>query len=193
MSGSDKTKWDARYRSATQDNPEACEVLRHFAHLLPKTGDALDLASGRGGNALLLARHGLTTSAWDISSVAMEQLAAEAGSHNLNLETSQRDIIASPPDSYSFDVIVVSRFLHRPLCPQLALALRSGGLLFYQTFIRDKVISQTGPNNPDYLLDRNELLDLFQGLKVVAYREEGLIGDTSLGLRNEAWLVAQRP
>lgn len=192
MAGSDQEKWDARYRNDANDAPAACQVLQEFAHLLPERGCALDLATGRGGNALFLAQHGLNTHAWDISSVVLQQLSASAKSHHIELDIEQRDIIDLPPEQNRFDVIVVSRFLHRPLCPHLTAALRPGGLLYYQTFIREKVDAQTGPVNPDYLLGSNELLALFPGLTIVAYREEGLIGDTSQGMRNEAWLVAQR-
>jgi hypothetical protein len=41
-------------------------------------------------------------------------------------------------------------------------------------------------------LGENELLKLFTGLRLRVYREEGSIGDTSAGLRNEAMLVAQQ-
>jgi tellurite methyltransferase len=41
-------------------------------------------------------------------------------------------------------------------------------------------------------LDDNELLALFNGLKLRFYREEGVLGDTSKGTRNQAMLVAQK-
>lgn len=192
MSSSDQAKWDDRYRTLNSDQPTPCQALIEFAHLLPKQGVALDLAAGLGGNAIFLAKRALVTSAWDISPVAIEQLQKKAGVLNLNVTAQARDVLAHPPKPKSFDVIVVSRFLHRAICPQIASALRPAGLLFYQTFIRDKTNSQTGPSNPDYLLERNELLSLFTDLNVISYREEGTIGDTSRGLRNEAWLVAQR-
>jgi hypothetical protein len=44
-----------------------------------------------------------------------------------------------------------------------------------------------------FLLERGELLRLFPTLQPVAYREEGLLGQLTQGLRNEAYLVAQRP
>ncbi|HEB99563.1 MAG TPA: SAM-dependent methyltransferase, partial [Thiotrichales bacterium] len=65
-------KWDARYRESA--TAVATEVLVENRHLLPAVGEALDLACGLGGNALLLARHGLRTTAWDLSPVAIERL-----------------------------------------------------------------------------------------------------------------------
>ena len=181
-------KWDARYHEAGA--AVAAEVLARNRHLLPASGEALDLACGLGGNALLLARHGLRTTAWDLSPVAIARLAAEAG--DLPLRAEVRDVLAEPPRPASFDVIVVSRFLARDLCPALMAALRPAGLLFYQTFTRDKA-SPGGPSNPDFLLAENELLRLFSGLRLRVYREEGRIGDVGQGLRNEALLVAQKP
>ncbi len=186
-SGTLAAKWDDRYRKAGL--PEAARVLAENSHLLPASGEALDLACGLGGNALLLAQAGLRTQAWDVSPVAIARLNASAA--GLPLSAVVRDVLAAPPAPSSFDVIVVSRFLARGLCPALLAALRPAGLLFYQTFSRDKV-APGGPSNPDFLLVENELLQLFTGLRLRVYREEGCIGDTQSGLRNEALLVAQK-
>jgi hypothetical protein len=70
--------------------------------------------------------------------------------------------------------------------------LRPVGLLFYQTFIQQKV-ANIGPNNPDYLLAENELLKLFSDLTIMFYREFGTEGDHCQGLRNEAQLLAKKP
>jgi hypothetical protein len=88
-------------------------------------------------------------------------------------------------------VILVCRFLDRGLVPALISALRPQGLIFYQTFLREAV-SPDGPRNPDYRLESNELLRLFAPLHVLAYHEEGLVGDLAQGRRNEAMLVAQK-
>ncbi len=187
----DQVKWDARYRGSDKI-PEPALVLQEFQHLLPASGQALDLACGLGGNALLLAEHGLTTYGWDISPVAIDRLKQEAVSRGLGLETDVRDVVAAPPAPASFDVIVVSRFLERELVTSLIQALRPGGLIYYQTFTADRV-DDTGPHNPQYRLSQNELLTLFNSLRLIVYREDGLAGELSKGLRDEAMLVAQQP
>ena len=73
----------------------------------------------------------------------------------------------------------------------MAAALRPGGLLFYQTFILDRV-DDSGPRDGPFRLQTNELLQLFPDLIVRFYREEGRIGDIGRGFRNRAQLVAQR-
>lgn len=194
-SGQATISWDRRYRNIGSDGagvaPGAARVLRDFAHLLPPQGDALDLACGLGGNALFMAARGLRVSAWDSSAVAIDGLRCAAVSAGLAVDAAERDVLAEPPAANSFDVIVVSRYLERSLAPVLLQALRPGGLLYYQTFIVDRV-GEHGPRNPDYRLQPNELLQLFAGLRVLAYREEGRVGDLEQGFRDEAMLVAGR-
>ncbi len=183
-------KWNILYQS-TDIAAQAAEVLANNRFLLPKDGKALDLACGLGGNALLLARQGLETEAWDISSVALERLTEKSRSCNLQIQTKQVKITAETMSRQAFDVIVVSRFLDRSLCQAISAALKPNGLLFYQTFVVDK-LTTSGPSNPDYLLRRNELLSLFSSLTQVFYQEFSLIGDLSQGNRDEALFIGQK-
>ncbi|WP_083330671.1 class I SAM-dependent methyltransferase [Halofilum ochraceum] len=186
------TDWEARYRERSATQPRPAAVLTDFDHLLPASGDALDLACGLGGNALHLARHGLITRAWDSAATAIDRLAAQARVEGLALTAEVRDVVEHPPAASTFDVIVVSRFLDRALCPALAAALRPGGLLFYETFTRAG-LTRHGPQNDQYRLADNELLALFPALRVRVYRDENRAGATDRGLRDLARLVAQRP
>ena len=186
-----KDKWNSKYLSTPDNDSQATQVLAENIHLLPQTGTALDLACGLGGNALLLAKLGFTTHAWDISEIAINKLQAKADELGLVLNLEQRDIVEQPPPANSFDVIVVSHFLDRKIIPNIIQSLKQNGLIFYQTFTRDK-ISVKGPTNPDYLLKNNELLELFSKLSILYYREDGNVGDLSRGVRNEAMLVAQK-
>jgi SAM-dependent methyltransferase len=189
---SDADKWNRRYLDAQVGDSRPVQVLSDYAHLLPAHGAALDLACGLGANALLLAARGLDTAAWDISTVAVDKLNSHARGHDLPLRAEVRDLPRHPPAENHFDVIVVGRYLERSLCPAIQAALKPGGLLYYQTYTRSQV-HPGGPSNPAFRLARNELLYLFAELEVVAYREEDTLGDTARGLRDEAWLVAQRP
>lgn len=187
-----REKWDRIYRSRGGEvPPEPAQVLAENTHLLPAAGGALDLAAGLGGNALYLARRGLETHAWDISTEAMTRLEALAASLALPVRTEVRDVIRCPPPPETFDVVVVSRFLERSLTPFLIQALKPGGLLFYQTYTLDKDPG-VGPSDPAYLLLSNELLDLFRELRLLVYREEGRAGNLSVGFRNQALLVGQK-
>ena len=185
-----RQRWDERYRGR-EPTPQPAAVLRHFAHLAPTTGRALDLACGLGGNALWLAQRGLETCAWDLSAVAIAQLKAVAERWQLAVAAEARDVVAQPPAPASFDLISVVRFLDRDLAPQIAAALRPGGLLFYETFTRETADGR-GPLDPAFRLAQNELLDLFSGLVVRGYREEGPLAEPDSGLGNLALLVAQK-
>ena len=191
MSHSDQEKWDRFYRAGEELTAAPAHVLVDNSYLLPETGTALDAACGRGANALFLARHGLQTHAWDISSEALKIIAAAAAREGVQLITEQRDVVLQPPAADSFDVIVVTHFLERRIIDSLIAALRPNGQIYYQTFIKDKR-DAIGPNNPEYRLDTNELLRLFSALRIIYYREDGTVGDASKGFRNEAMLVAQK-
>lgn len=192
MNDKTKEKWDKNYTSCSNDYPSPAEVLHHNQHLLPTQGTALDLACGRGANAICLAENGLTVSAWDISASALKHLSSEAIKKDLEIELVARNISEHPPKPNSFDVITVSNFLERELTNDIRNAIKTDGLIFYQTFIIDKV-SNVGPSNPDYLLENNELLSLFNDWKILYYKEEGTTGRIDEGLRNQAMIIAQKP
>lgn len=183
-------KWDQFYSQSGAPAPCPSQVLAEHAHLLPKTGTALDLACGLGANALFLARNGLAVTAMDISNMAIEQLKTEVRQKGLAINACQQNITAASLQENSFDVIVVSRFLDRTLMNAIIEALKPNGLLFYQTFRRDKQ-DQSGPQNPDYLLAENELLQLFLPLTVIFYNEYAQ--DPDSGLSNEAQFIGRKP
>src|ERR1700694_759083 len=76
VSSSERTKWNATHRGKPAGDPEpfVIEMLR----LLPREGLALDVAAGRGRNALALARAAMRVIAADFSETAMRLLAEVA-------------------------------------------------------------------------------------------------------------------
>jgi 2-polyprenyl-3-methyl-5-hydroxy-6-metoxy-1,4-benzoquinol methylase len=183
-------KWNQFYRQTEFKGIRASDVLIENAYLLPDTGTALDLACGLGGNALFLAQQHLAVTAWDISSIAIAKLTAYAERQGLNINACQQNITPLSLAKSSYDVISVSRFLDRTLSDAIIGALKPGGLLFYQTFTKEKTSGQ-GPKNPTFMLDRNEILRLFSPLAVVFYRENSFCGNLQKGLRDEAQFVGQ--
>lgn len=141
-------------------------------HLLPATGDALDLASGSGRNAVWLAEQGFQTLAVDRNATALEALNEEAMLRRLALRTHVVDLENGQPflEPESFDVIVVVHYLHRPLFPALVRAVRPGGVLVYETFTRAQA-ARGKPTNPAFLLEPGELLTLVRPLEILANRE----------------------
>lgn len=191
MSLTDAEKWNAIYARGEHIRNKPVQVLCDYAYLLPRSGNALDIACGTGSNAIFLAQHGLDVAAWDISEQAIKLLREKALQMHLAISTRICDVTMESIAENSFDTIVVSYFLDRKLIPALINALKHNGLLFYQTFSRE-YIDNTGPKNADYRLATNELLRLCHELKIVLYHEEGLIGNTQQGFRNEVMLIGQR-
>ena len=185
-----KKKWNERYRAATGER-QASQVLKENLHLLPDTGRALDLACGLGGDSILLSQQGLKVDAWDIADVPIAALQDVALKQQLSIQAEVRDVAANPPVPETFDVIVVSKFLDRGIIPALIQALKPGGLIYYQTFIQQRVSSR-GPQREEFRLADQELLHLFSGLQVLLYREEGCVGDVQKGFRDEAMLIGRK-
>jgi tellurite methyltransferase len=162
-------------------------LLEH-EHLLPHDGDALDVASGGGRNAIWLAQRGLRTLALDRDQSQVEQVRAEASRAGLPLRAEVADLETGayrwPVDGY--DVIVVVHYLHRPLFPELKTALRPGGLLVYETFTRGQA-ERGKPTNPAFLLELGELRQLVQPLQIVVEREGDFEGKLL------ASVIARRP
>ena len=160
-------------QSHMNDGPSP--FLTEHIDLLPK-GRALDVAMGRGRNAVFLAGMGFDTEGIDIS--------PEAVNDALNLARTVgvpvRALVADLEKGYQFeknayDLIVCFNYLHRPLFQTMKDALRTGGMVVYETFIVDQ--AQFGkPKNPDHLLKHNELLRLFRAFRCLRYRE-GIIGE----------------
>ena len=181
-------KWEQRHSSA-EGTGDPVQVLLSNLHLLPGSGSALDLACGRGRNALFLAEAGLDVTAWDFSTNAINRLKQAARENGLKLTAEVRDVVKMPPQPASFDLVLVSYFLERSILEDIKRAVRPGGLLMYETFTRD-ALDNTGPTNQAWRLETNELLTWCSEMRIHYYREDARQGDLSKGVRNAAMIVA---
>jgi SAM-dependent methyltransferase len=147
------------------------EWVARFAHLIPAGGRVLDLACGQGRHARYLRELGYRVAAIDRDQEALRSLDGIDG-----IEPRLIDIESEPWPfpAQSFDGVVVTNYLHRPLFGHLFAVLREGGVLIYETFALGN--EQFGrPSNPDFLLRRNELLErVMPELQVVAF-EQGIV------------------
>ncbi|CUW40895.1 putative SAM-dependent methyltransferases [Magnetospirillum sp. XM-1] len=143
--------------------------IARFAALVPAGGTVLDLACGGGRHSRLFLDLGHKVTALD-RDVAQARLAEGAELIAADLE----DGSPWPLAGRSFDAVVVTNYLWRPLFPAILASLKPGGVLLYETFAAGN--EKFGrPANPDHLLRRGELLDLARDLTVVAY-EDGIEG-----------------
>ena len=185
------SKWNQQYQDADFSLAKPAKVLLENSHLLATSGKALDLACGLAGNAIFLEKQGFQLDAIDNSSVLIQKLQQYINDKQLNITAILQDIETQALPTSHYDVIVVSYFLDREIFPNLIAALKPDGLLFYQTWSQEK-ISDRGPRRQAFRLAKGELLTLCNDLQLVYYREEGAIGNTSHGLRDEVFYIGRK-
>lgn len=183
------TVWNDRWREKVDHPFNPDPWLVEIAPLLPG-GRALDLAGGRGRNALFLAERGMSVLCVDVSEEALDQLRQEATRRNLQVETRQADLEGDPrlPDA-EFDLVLDFFYLHRPLLPRLRDAVRPGGIAVLRTFSSAGPFPG-GPGNPEFVLRPGELLEIFAGWEILRH-EEGVEPSRKGG--SVAGIVARRP
>jgi SAM-dependent methyltransferase len=149
----------------------------------------LDLACGTGRDAVFMALSGLAVSACDVLPDALARASDLARRNGVALSTSIRDLEADPalPDS-AYDLISCFHFLCRPLMPHIARAVKRGGLVVYETFLRAQRERFGKPRSDAHLLLPGELRSLFAGWQILIDRE-GLADPR----RMVASLVALKP
>ncbi|MCF8198833.1 MAG: class I SAM-dependent methyltransferase [Sulfuritalea sp.] len=143
--------------------------VQRFLPLVMPGGAILDLACGRGRNSLLMAERGYQVECADRDAEALAEISATTPS----IVTRQCDLEAGPWPYYgrTFDGVVVTNYLYRPLLPMLLNALDINGVLIYETFMVGN--ERFGkPSNPAFLLRPGELLELVgRRLTVVAFEQ----------------------
>jgi len=147
------------------------------ADLLPPGGRALDVACGAGRHALLLGAAGFAVTAVDRDDAALTVLQAQADRLGLTVQTRQADLERADVDlgAAGYDLIVVTRYLHRALMPHLLLSLAPGGVLLYETFLIGQA-ERGHPTNPAFLLEPGELPALVQPLRILRRFEGDIDG-----------------
>ncbi len=165
-------------------------LVRHRSLYAP--GRALDLACGRGRNAMYLAQEGFQVEAWDRDAEALEGLRSTADALGLSAPTTRLVDLEQAPEipPASVDLITVFYYLQRDLVPTIVRALKPGGILVYETFLIDNHERFNHPRRREFCLNHNELLSLFRELRVLTYREGAPVPDKG---PFTAALVAQRP
>ncbi|HEY9202898.1 MAG TPA: methyltransferase domain-containing protein [Sulfurimonas sp.] len=174
----DKQRWNERYL----DNPMPQEVSplleKYIGHA--KVGQAIDVACGTGRNTHYLADLGFLVDAVDISDYALERVKNSSTIKKIDTDLDKYNLT---PNKY--DLIVNVNYLNRRLVSQMKEALRSGGVLVFETFIVAHGDFNLPTTNLDYLLRKNELLHSFIGLDVIYYEER-----VDVNLRGEKIKVA---
>ncbi len=143
--------------------------LERFAPLVKQNSRVLDIACGSGRHCQLFLGlgHRVTAVDRDVSRLA---------SHP-NLEIVEADLETGAPlptAGQTFDAVVVTNYLYRPLCPALIASVAVNGLLLYETFAAGN--ERFGrPSNPDFLLKPGELLEAVRGERRILTYEDLIV------------------
>ena len=158
-----------------------------FAPLIPNKGLVLDLACGSGRHAKWLAQQGYQVDALDRDPIATTSM---QGMDGIRVTITDLETAELPNFEHSYDGIIVSRYLHRPLLTMLATILNPSGILIYETFMRGN--ERYGkPSNPDFLLIPDELLNTYSPLLNIISFEQGDVKEPKPAVLQR--ICAQKP
>ena len=148
--------------------------IARWTHLVAPRAQVLDLACGQGRHTRWFAERGHSVVALDKAPAALQSLNDLVLSGQV--QTVEADIEADPwplmrqDVPRTFDAVIVTNYLWRPLLPTILRSLAPGGVLLYETFA-DGNASVGKPSRPDFLLQTGELLRVCAGLRIVAFED----------------------
>lgn len=152
-------------------SPAAILEFFHENILIKKQiGHAVDIGCGAGRDSVYLATQGWQVTAIDYSESALEKVTRLANNTQVKINCIKMDlekelnVFHLTPQDY--DLIVVSRYLHRPLLPVLKNKININGYLIYQTFMKG-CEAFGSPKNPKFLLEKGELASVFNDFEIL--------------------------
>ncbi len=171
--------------------------VRRFIGGIRSGGRILDVACGAGRHLALGLSLGFRMVGIDRD---IRTASATFGGHP-GLDLIEADLEAGRPWPFppaSFDGVIVTSYLWRPILPDIVAAVAADGVLVYETFgVGNAAFGK--PSNPDFLLRPGELLQAVHGrLRVVAFEHATLAEPprvvqriAAVGPAHAAWL--ERP
>ncbi len=128
----------------------------------------LDIACGSGREAVFLAKRRWQVSAVDHLPAAVERCRQFANFQKVKVDlhchdvTNDNSIFAAD----AFDLVIMFRFLHRPLFPLIQKCLKPGGIFMGETFSTEGA-KFSKPRRQSLLLKKNELTKFFNAWKII--------------------------
>jgi SAM-dependent methyltransferase len=142
--------------------------VRRWTHLVPAAGTVLDVACGFGRHMRWFASRGHPVTGVDRSPDAIAAVAPLGEAICADIENGPW-----PFAGRTFEGVVVTNYLWRPLLSAIVQSVAPGGALVYETFAAgNETVGK--PSRPDFLLQPGELLAACAGLRVIAY-EDGFL------------------
>jgi len=149
------------------------------------SGRALDLACGRGANALFLAERGFQVDAADISLKALRVLQSEARQRGADVSCVVADLDNFPLPVGLYDLVVVFYFFSKLLILPIKASLKPGGALVYATY-NERHLSTRPEFNPAYLIEPDALSCYFSDFDKILHESDAGAN------RNVSRLIARR-
>ena len=164
----DKLRWDSKYNTeAYIFGITPIPFLVENLDLLPN-GKTLDIAMGEGRHGVFLASKGFDVLGLDISEKGLQKAHRLAKDQNTTIATRVVDLETHTLEKNAYDLILCTYYMQRDLFLQFKDALKSGGMALVETYNMDHLKYQKF--NPKWLLQTNELLEIFKGFKVIRYQ-----------------------
>ncbi len=119
-----------------QPNQFLVNQIEAIEQIFPNKGKVLDIACGSGREATFLAQRGWQVTAIDNQMEAIGRCQNIARYNQVKINSFCLDIIQNPQQlsSDSFDLIIMFRFLHRPLFSHIQKWLKKDGFFVCETF-----------------------------------------------------------
>jgi tellurite methyltransferase len=139
MALDDRARWDEKHAAehATQKPSSFLKaIFETESWLLPK-GRALDIATGKGRNAIFLAERGFQVVGIDISPVALEMARRASQEKSLAIDWQEEDLERVELPKGDYDLVVNLNYLQRSLVPQIKKTLKPGGWVIFETYLID--------------------------------------------------------
>ena len=180
----DKKRWNEKYSEGLTSQKLSNIIEKYISHA--NVGQAVDVACGVGKDTHYLTDLGFLVDAVDISDVALSKVKNSATINKIDADLDKYNLT---PNKY--DLIVNINYLNRRLVSQMKEALKSGGVIIFETFLVAHGDFKQPTTNLDYLLRKNELLHSFIGLDIIYYEEKIYVDDNGLRVK-KASLVAKK-
>jgi SAM-dependent methyltransferase len=131
MTAEDRARWEEKFRAGVHRERAPDPVLLRALAFAPPRGRALDVACGRGRNAIALAHRCYRVDAVDLSPLGLASARERGGM--LGVRWIEADLDGWEPERDAYAVIVCVDFTDDRVFRRLLRALVPGGVLAYAT------------------------------------------------------------
>ena len=167
-----QSSWDRSYLTETPSFRQEPTVFLVSAVEDLEPGAALDVGMGQGRNALFLAERGWRVTGFDVSQAGVNQAVTAAEEKGLEIEA-----VVEPAQRFDWgtnrwDLIVLAYFpFTRQMAAKIEESLKPGGHIVIEAYHADAKQDRPPGPSPGVTFATNELLELFDGYRVLHYED----------------------